>query len=101
MDAVSAHIGGLPITFGFPGMQVKPFVPSRSTTVLPCESVSIMRADVAISGGPAAMARSILDCTESLSSAQVEASNAPRRQTKRLMFFTSFCDGNKNCFCLV
>src|SRR5262249_35569975 len=86
MDAASAHIGGLPITFGFPGMQVKPFVPSRNTTIFPCESVSTMRADFAISGGPADMARSILACTDSVSSAEDEANKAPRRQTKSFMF---------------
>jgi hypothetical protein len=60
MDAASAHIGGSPMTFGFPGKHVKPLFPSRTTTVLPCESVSTMRADLAISGGPADTARAIL-----------------------------------------
>jgi hypothetical protein len=46
--------------FRIPGVHVKPLLPSRSTTVFPCESVSTMRADLAISVGPADMARAIL-----------------------------------------
>jgi hypothetical protein len=32
-EAASAHIGESPITSGLPGMQVKPLLPSRRTTV--------------------------------------------------------------------
>src|ERR1700685_1709739 len=67
-EALSAHIGGSPITFGLPGMQVKPLLPSRRTTVCPCASLSTISAALAISGGPADMARSIFACAVSLAS---------------------------------
>src|SRR5277367_7051817 len=44
IEAASAHIGGSPITFGLPGMQVNPFVPSRRTIIFPLTSVSTTRA---------------------------------------------------------
>ena len=34
-EAASTHMGGFPITLGFPGIQVKPLLPSHRTTVLP------------------------------------------------------------------
>src|SRR5215831_21079175 len=58
--ATSAHIGGSPITVGSPGRQVNPLVPSRSTTTLPCGSLSMILAAVAISVGPADIARASL-----------------------------------------
>lgn len=60
IDGPSAHMAGSPMTFGFPGMQVKSLVPSRRTMVLPCASVSMILADAATSAGPADMARAIL-----------------------------------------
>src|SRR5580658_7031460 len=65
MDAASAHIAGSPMTFGLPGMHVKPLLPSRRTTVFPFESVSTILADFATSAGPADIARAILACVVS------------------------------------
>jgi hypothetical protein len=59
------HIAGSPTTFGFPGMQVKPLLPSRKITLLPCASVSMIRADSEMSSGPADIARAILSCVVS------------------------------------
>src|SRR6185436_3028026 len=58
--AMSVHIGGSPIIVASPGMQVNPWLPSRSTTILPCGSLSMILADVAILVGPADIARAIL-----------------------------------------
>src|SRR5215475_2301657 len=80
IDGASAHIGGSPTTFGFPGMQVKPLVPSRTTTIFPCVSVSTIRADLAISGGPADIARAIFTCTDSKSSAAAARADILKRQ---------------------
>src|SRR5262249_9451921 len=66
IDGPSAHIGGSPMTFGMPGMQVKPLDPSRKTTVCPWASLSMIFADWAISAGPADMARSIFVSVVSL-----------------------------------
>lgn len=44
------------MTFGLPGMQVKPLEPPRKTTICPFASFSMIFAD---RGGPADMARSI------------------------------------------
>src|SRR5271156_3231826 len=65
-EAASTHMGGCPTTFGLPGMQVKPLFPWRSTTVLPCASVSTILAERAISVGPADIARAILGCVACL-----------------------------------
>ena len=65
-EAASTHMAGSPITLEFPGIQVKPLLPSRRTTVLPSASVSIIRADLAMSSGPADIARAILPCEVSL-----------------------------------
>jgi hypothetical protein len=46
----SARIGGSPTACGFPGKHVKPLFPSRSTT-MPCESLSMILADFAMSVG--------------------------------------------------
>ena len=54
------------MTFGLPGMQVKPLVPSRKTTRWPWASLSMIFAERAISGGPADMARSIFASVVSL-----------------------------------
>lgn len=54
------------MTFGLPGMQVKPLDPSRKTTVCPLASLSMIFADWAISAGPADMARSIFVSVVSL-----------------------------------
>src|SRR6267154_4931861 len=62
--AASAHMGGSPITPGFPGIHVKPLFPSRRTMV-PCASVSTMRAAFKMSAGPADNARAILACAVS------------------------------------
>src|ERR1700678_2517355 len=62
--AASAHIGGSPTTRGFPGMQVKPLFPSRST-VVPRPSVSTIRADFATSAGPADIALATFACAVS------------------------------------
>jgi hypothetical protein len=70
IDAASAHIAGSPMTRGLPGMQVNPLLPSRSRTIFPCASVSTMRADFAISGGPADIARAIFALTDSGASAE-------------------------------
>ena len=61
-------MGGSAITLGFPGIQVKPLLPLRRTTVLPSALVSIIRADLAMSSGPADIARAILICVVSLAS---------------------------------
>ena len=60
-----------------PGMQVKPLLPSRRTTVCPCASLSTIFADLAISGGPADMARSIFACTVSLVSGSTAECTGP------------------------
>src|SRR5580700_4515116 len=65
IDAASAHMGGSATTFGLPGIQVKPLLPSRSTTILPRASVSTILAELAISVGPADMARAIFTCAVS------------------------------------
>jgi hypothetical protein len=59
IDAASAHNAGSPMTFGLPGMHVKPLFPSCSTTVFPFESISTILADFAISAGPADIALAI------------------------------------------
>jgi len=43
-------------------MHVKPLLPSRSTTMLPCASLSMIFADFAMSAGPADIARAIFVC---------------------------------------
>src|SRR6202022_4452592 len=65
IDAASMHIGGSPTTFGFPGMHVKPLLPSRKITLLPCASVSTIHADSEMSSGPADIARAIFSCAVS------------------------------------
>ena len=40
------------MTFGLPGMQVRPLERLRKTTVCPCASLSMIFADPAIPGGP-------------------------------------------------
>src|SRR4029077_735701 len=65
-EAASAHSGGSPTTLGFPGIQVNPLLPSRSTVILPWASVSTIRAKLVTAGGPAESARVILACAESL-----------------------------------
>jgi len=59
------HIGGSPTTFGFPGMHVKPLLPSRKITLLPWVSVSTIVAAWATLAGPADIARAILTSFES------------------------------------
>lgn len=86
MEAASMHIAGSPIAFGWPGIHVKPFIPSRKTTVFPFESISTMRADFATSGGPADIARAILACTESESAAEEAATKIPTKQSRSLIF---------------
>src|SRR5580704_12035652 len=76
IDAASAHIGGSPTTLGFPGMQVNPLLPSRSTTVLPCSSLSITRAWLVISMGPAERARAIFALLSSLSGGEAQSKTA-------------------------
>src|SRR5580704_14471842 len=63
--AASTHMGGSPTTLRFPGMQVKPLLPSRRTTNFPCASVSMILAAFATFIGPADIARAILTCVES------------------------------------
>src|SRR5215813_11633854 len=70
---------------GFPGMHVKPLVPSRKMTTFPRASVSTMRADLAISDGPADIARAILTWTDSASSAKQAVANIPKEQISRLI----------------
>src|SRR5262249_17738 len=67
------------MTVGFPGMHVKPLFPSRRTTTFPCASVSTMRANLAISGGPADIARAILDCTDPGPSTEDAVRNNPHK----------------------
>ena len=67
-EAASTHMGGAPITLGFPGIQVKPLLPSRRTIVLPSASASVIQADLAMSSGPADIARAIFPCEVSLAS---------------------------------
>src|SRR5579864_4495013 len=64
MEGASTHIGGSPTTLRFPGMQVKPLFPSRSTVILPFASVSTILGAFATSVGPADIARAILTCVE-------------------------------------
>jgi hypothetical protein len=90
IDAASAHIGGSPMTLGFPGMHVKPFVPSRKMATFPCASISTMRADLAISGGPADIARAILTWTGFVSSARQAVTNIPKEQISRLIRSSPF-----------
>src|ERR1700675_5195995 len=65
MEAASTHMGGSPTTLGLPGMHVKPLLPSRRITLLPCASVSMIRADPEMLSGPADIARAIFSCTVS------------------------------------
>src|ERR1700693_4768969 len=65
IDAAFATIGGSPTTFGLPGMHVKPLLPSRRVTLLPCGSVSMICADLEMLSGPADMARAIFSCVVS------------------------------------
>jgi hypothetical protein len=46
-------------------MHVKPLLPSRKITLLPCASVSTIRAALATLAGPADIARAILTSVES------------------------------------
>src|SRR5262249_58790164 len=41
-EAASTHMGGSPIRLGLPGMQAKPFLPSRRTTGFPLPSGAMM-----------------------------------------------------------
>jgi hypothetical protein len=59
IEAASTHMGGSPTTLGLPGMHVKPLLPSRRITLLPCASVSMIRADSEMLSGPADIARAI------------------------------------------
>lgn len=59
------------MTFGFPGMHVKPLLPSRRIALLPWASVSTIRADSEMLSGPADMARAIFSCIVSPASAGI------------------------------
>src|SRR3546814_221331 len=52
----SMHIGSLPGVLGLSGMQVQPFLPSRSTLIVPSGLAATMTAPSAIVAGAAAMA---------------------------------------------
>ncbi len=52
-------------------MQVNPLLLSRRITLLPCASVSTIRADLEISSGPADIARAIFSCVVSLAFAGI------------------------------
>src|ERR1700693_397673 len=71
MEAASTHMGGSPTTFGLPGMHVKPLLPSRRISLLPCASVSMIRADAETFSGPADIARDIFSWVVSLAFAEV------------------------------
>src|ERR1700722_18032400 len=58
-------MGGSPITFGFPGMQVNPLSPSRRTVIFPSASMSATLADLAMVAGAADRARAIFTSTDS------------------------------------
>jgi hypothetical protein len=47
------------------GMQAKPLLPSRRTILLPCASVSMIRANLETLSGPADIARAIFSCVVS------------------------------------
>jgi hypothetical protein len=59
------------------GMHVKPLLPSRRTTRLPCASVSMIRADSEMLSGPADIARAIFSCVVSPAFAEVCDSARP------------------------
>src|ERR1700676_721646 len=77
MEAASTHMGGSPTTFGLPGMHVKPLLPSRRITLLPCAYVSMIRADSEMLSGPADVARAIFSCVVSPAFAEVCDSARP------------------------
>src|SRR5712671_218669 len=53
------HDAGRPRTLGLPDWHVKPLLPSRRTTLLPCASAPTIRAESVTCRGPAAIARAI------------------------------------------
>jgi len=55
----STHIGGSPILFSFPGVQIQPLLPLRRTVVVPSWSISATVASRVISAGPERIARAI------------------------------------------